>query len=73
MTYYQIVNESSDNHFLRFDVKSILTNTYEYWPEIRTVLNMAKMASSVRAHWFEYTGKTDPIDCSMRENYREIS
>jgi hypothetical protein len=47
---------------MRFYVKSTLTNTYEYWPEIRTVLNLAKMASSVRSHWFEYTGRTDPKD-----------
>ena len=50
------------NHFMRFEVKSILTTTYENWSEIRTVLNMAKMASSVRAHWFKYTGRTDPKD-----------
>jgi hypothetical protein len=31
--------------------------------EPKTVLNMAKVASSVRAHWFEYTGRADPIDC----------
>jgi hypothetical protein len=47
---------------MRFEVKSILTTTYENWSEIRTVLNMAKMASSVRAHWFKYTGRTDPKD-----------
>jgi len=37
VTFFQIVNVSSYNNFMKIDVKSILTNIYEYWP--RTSLN----------------------------------
>jgi hypothetical protein len=54
----QIVNESSHDHFMRFDIKSILTNTYENWPRIRqssreSILGVIGANALVRIYWLD--------------------